>query len=73
MPWSVATIVPTSTSAATTIYRPVVEVAGEPTVFLVDQIRTIDGNYILGDPVDYLHHAHIVTIEAAVIHYLGLG
>jgi len=72
MPWSVATIVPTSTSAAAAAFRPVLDVAGTPTVFLVDQIRTVDTDYLVGEPVDFLHHDDLASIETAVIHYLGL-
>jgi mRNA interferase MazF len=72
MPWSVATIVPASTSAPPAIFRPEIEVAGKQTVFLVDQIRTVDVFYIVGEPVDYLHHDDLSTVEQAVIHYLGL-
>jgi mRNA interferase MazF len=72
MPWSVATIVPTSTSAATAAFRPQLDVAGESTVFLVDQIRTVDTDYLVGEPVDFLHHDDLATVEMAVVNYLGL-
>lgn len=72
MPWSVATIVPTSTSAATAVFRPELDIAGEPTVLLVDQIRTVDVDYLVGEPVDFLHHDDLATVEQAVSNYLGL-
>jgi mRNA interferase MazF len=72
MPWSVATIVPTSTSAQNAAFRPELEVAGERTVFLVDQIRTVDVDHIHGEPIDYLLHDDLAMVEQAVIHYLGL-
>ncbi|WP_277212188.1 type II toxin-antitoxin system PemK/MazF family toxin [Isoptericola croceus] len=71
-PWSVATIVPTSTSARPMSFRPELEVAGVPTVFLVDQVRTIDVNYVHGEPVDYLLHDDIAVVEEALSRYLGL-
>jgi mRNA interferase MazF len=72
MPWSVATIVPTSTSAAKTVFRPELDIAGERTVLLVDQIRTVDVDYIVGEPVDFLHHGDLAAVEKAVTNYLGL-
>ena len=42
MPWSVATIVPTSTSAQPAVFRPAIELDGQLTRFLIDQIRSID-------------------------------
>ncbi|WP_322645508.1 type II toxin-antitoxin system PemK/MazF family toxin [Oerskovia flava] len=71
-PWSVATIVPTSTRAHRTQFRPELEVADQTTVFLIDQVRTIDVDYIVGDPVDYLHHDDLAKVEDALSRYLGL-
>jgi hypothetical protein len=42
-------------------------------VFLIDQIRSIDTDYILGDPVDYLDWGTLADVELAVAHYLGLA
>ncbi len=39
---SAALVAPTSASAAAATFRPVVEVAGEPTRVLVEQLRTVD-------------------------------
>lgn len=72
MNWSVATIVPTSTSAQHAIFRPELDIAGAKTRFLVDQIRTVDVMYIDGDPVDYLDRDELAEIEHAVTRYLGL-
>lgn len=72
-PLSVVTVVPTSTSARPAIHRPELEIAGRPTVLLVDQIRSIDINYLVGDPVDYLTRDQLAEIEQAVGHYLGIG
>lgn len=72
MNWSVATIVPTSTSARPATFRPELVIAGQQTLLLVDQIRTVDTAYLVGDPVDYLNHEELTTVEQAVIHYLGL-
>lgn len=72
MSWSVATVVPTSTSARPATFRPELTIDGRPTLLLVDQIRTVDTDYLVGDPVDYLNHDELAVVEQAVIHYLGL-
>jgi len=72
MNWSVATIVPTSTSARPATFRPELVIDGQQTLLLVDQIRTVDTAYLVGDPIDYLNHDELTTVEQAVIHYLGL-
>lgn len=72
MPWSVATIIPTSTTAQPAVFRPAVEIDGQMTRFLVDQIRSIDTTCLHGDPVYYLDHDELSEVERAVAHYLGL-
>lgn len=69
---SVATVIPTSTSAGPSIHRPEVEVAGRATRMLVDQVRSIDTDYIVGDPLDYLTRDQLAQIEIALAHYLGI-
>ncbi len=71
-PLSVVTVVPTSTSAGASIHRPELEIAGRPTRVLVDQIRSIDIDYVVGDPVDYLTRDRLAQVELAVAHYLGV-
>lgn len=71
-PLSVVTVVPTSTSAGPSIHRPEIEIAGRPTRMLVDQIRSIDTRYVVGDPVDYLTRDQLVEVELALVHYLGV-
>jgi mRNA interferase MazF len=72
MPWSAATIVPSSASAQPAVFRPTVEINGQLTRFLVDQIRSIDTDYVLGEPVHHLDREELAEIEHAVIRYLGL-
>jgi mRNA interferase MazF len=72
MPWSVATIIPSSTTAPPAVFRPAMEVDGTLTRFLVDQIRSIDVTYIHGGPVHYLDRDEIAEVEHAVTRYLGL-
>ncbi|HET8930000.1 MAG TPA: type II toxin-antitoxin system PemK/MazF family toxin [Acidimicrobiales bacterium] len=71
-PLSVVTVIPTSTSAGGSIHRPRVEIAGRSTCLLVDQIRSIDHDYLIGEPVDHLGREHLGEVELAVAHYLGV-
>jgi mRNA interferase MazF len=71
-PLSVVTVVPTSTSAGPSIHRPEIEIAGRPTRMLVDQIRSIDTRYVVGDPIDYLTRDQLIEVELALVHYLGV-
>lgn len=71
-PLSVATVVPTSTSAGASIHRPALEIAGRATRLLVDQVRSIDTDYIVGDPVDVLTRDQVAEVELALAHYLGI-
>ena len=48
------TIIPASTSAQASVFRPEVVVAGRDTKVLIDQIRTIDVSYVARELVDYL-------------------
>jgi mRNA interferase MazF len=70
--WNVATIVPTSTSARPMRFRPTLDLLGEPAVYLVDQIRSIDISFVRGDPVHYLDHHELMEVETAIVRYLGL-
>lgn len=72
VPWNVATIIPTSTSAQPAVFRPALDLDGTRTRFLVDQIRAIDTRYIHGEPVHYLDRDEMDEIEHAVARYLGL-
>ena len=71
-PLSVVTVIPTSTSAGPSIHRPELEIEGRPTRLLVDQIRSVDTDYVVGDPVDYLNRAELAEVELALAHYLGV-
>jgi mRNA interferase MazF len=72
MPWSVVTVIPSSTTAQPAIFRPSLEINGQHTRFLVDQIRSIDTDYLIGDPVHYLERDELAEIEHALARYLGL-
>ena len=72
-PLSVVTVIPTSTSAQPAVHRPELEIAGCPTRVLVDQIRSIDTEYVIGDPVDYLSRDELAEVELALAHYLGIA
>jgi mRNA interferase MazF len=70
--WSTVTVIPTSTSAQESVFRPDVIVAGRATRILIDQIRTIDVSYITGELVDYLSRDDMAQIEHLLSRYLGL-
>lgn len=71
-PLSVVTVVPTSTSAGRSVHRPELEIDGAQTKLLVDQIRSIDVDYVVGDPVDYLTRDQLAEVDLALAHYLGV-
>jgi mRNA interferase MazF len=71
-PLSLVTVIPTSTSAGPSVHRPELDIAGRPTRMLVDQIRSIDSRYVVGEPVDYLSRDQLVEVESALTHYLGM-
>ena len=70
--WSTVTIIPTSTSAQASVFRPEAIVAGRATRILVDQIRTIDVSYVTGELVDYLARGDMAHVEHTLSRYLGL-
>jgi mRNA interferase MazF len=73
MAWNMVAIVPTSRSAQAAVFRPALDLLGEPTRFLIDQIRLIDPRYVDGEPVAYLERDEMAEIEHAVSRYFGLG
>lgn len=69
--WTVAIVIPTSTSAGHAVFRPTIEIDGVPTRLLIDQIRAIDVNYV-GDLVGCLGPDVMTDVEKALARYLGL-
>lgn len=39
----------------------------------MDRIRSIDTDYVSGDPVDYLTRDEMAEVEFAIGHYLGIA
>jgi len=70
--WSTVTILPTSTRAQPSVFRPEVVIAGRTTRILTDQIRTIDVSYVAGELVDYLSRDHMAHVEHTLSRYFGL-
>jgi len=70
--WSTVTILPTSTSAQSAVFRPEVVIAGRDVKILIDQIRTIDTSYVTGELVDYLSRDDMAQVEHRLSRYLGL-
>jgi mRNA interferase MazF len=71
-PLSIVTVIPTSTSAGPSIHRPELEIGGQATRMLVDQVRSIDVNHVAGDPVDFLNRDELAEVELALAQYLGV-
>ena len=71
-PLSIVTVIPTSTSAGPSVHRPELEIDGRPTRLLVDQLRSIDTDYVVGDPVDFVNRDELAEVELALAHYLGV-
>jgi mRNA interferase MazF len=70
--WSVVTIIPTSTSARASVFRPEVVIAGLETKILIDQVRTIDVSYVTGELIDYLSRDDMAQVEHGLSRYFGL-
>src|ERR1700722_5061233 len=70
--WSTVTVIPTSTSAQPSVFRPEVVIAGRDTKVLIDQIRTIDVSYVTGELVDYLTRDDMAQVEHGLSRYLGI-
>jgi mRNA interferase MazF len=70
--WSVVTIIPTSTSARASVFRPEVVIAGLETKILIDQVRTIDVSYVTGELIDYLSRDDMAQVEHSLSRYFGL-
>jgi len=70
--WSTVTVIPTSTSAQASVFRPEAIIAGRSTRILVDQIRTIDVSYVTGELVDYLSRDDMAQVDHTLSRYLGL-
>lgn len=58
-------VVPTSTSARASTFRPEVVIAGQRTRVLCEQIRTVDGQR-LGAMVGMLSPSELISVEDAV-------
>lgn len=65
------TVVPMSTSARPTVFRPVIEIDGQETTLLVDQLRSIDVDYI-GKYVAVLNPTDLATLDDTLGRYLGI-
>ncbi|MFF5968192.1 type II toxin-antitoxin system PemK/MazF family toxin [Streptomyces collinus] len=70
--WSTVTVVPTSTRAAPAKFRPSLVIADRETVALVDQMRSVDPDFFLGDRVDHLTARDMAQVEFAVAQWLDL-
>lgn len=72
LPRSVVIVAPTSRSARAASFRPEVEIAGETTRVLVEQIGAVDAQR-LGDLAGHLTPEEMWGIEEALLAVLGLN
>jgi mRNA interferase MazF len=70
--WSTVTVLPTSTTARPSVFRPEAMIAGRATRILIDQIRAIDTSYVTGELVDYLARDEMAEVEHSLSRYFGL-
>ena len=71
LPRSVIIVAPTSRSARPASFRPEVDVAGDTTLVLVEQLGAVDAQR-LGDRVGYLSADELWSIDDALLTVLGL-
>ncbi|MCM3503016.1 type II toxin-antitoxin system PemK/MazF family toxin [Microbacterium sp. P26] len=67
----VVTVVPTSKSAQSSVVRPEVEILGDTTRLLIDQIRSIDENYV-GELVELLPRDDYRALMAVIVRYYDI-
>ena len=72
LPRSVVIVAPTSRSARPASFRPEIEVAGETTRVLVEQLGAVDAQR-LGDRDELLSPAEMWAIDDALLTVLGLA
>lgn len=71
LPRSVVIVAPTSRSARPASFRPEIEVAGETTRVLVEQVGAVDAQR-LGDRVNLLTPEEMWAVDDALVTVLGL-
>jgi mRNA interferase MazF len=72
LPRSVVIVAPTSRSARPASFRPEIEVAGETTRVLVEQLGAVDAQR-LGDRVNLLSPEEMWAVDDALVTVLGLN
>jgi mRNA interferase MazF len=68
---STVLVAPTSRSAAPATFRPVIEIAGEPTRVLTDQLRVLDLQAVMGS-IGHLAYGELEAVDDALALILGL-
>ena len=72
LPRSVVIVAPTSRSARSASFRPEIDVAGEATRVLVEQLGAVDAQR-LGDRVNLLSPEEMWAVDDALVTVLGLN
>lgn len=73
VPLSTVVVVPTSTRAQPASFRPEIELEGERTRVLVEQIRAIDAERLKHPPISHLRADEMRAVELAIGTILDLG
>lgn len=68
---STVVVCPTSTSAPATRIHPEIEIKGQPTLVLIEQVTTIDYGRVI-DTVGHLRHDEMAAVDRALKRFLGL-
>lgn len=72
LPRSVVIVAPTSRSARAASFRPEIDVRGQPTRVLVEQVGAVDAQR-LGDLASHLSPEELWGVDDALMTVLGLG
>lgn len=72
LPRSVVIVAPTSRSARAASFRPKIDVRGQPTRVLVEQVGAVDAQR-LGDLAGHLSPEELWGVDDALMTVLGLG
>lgn len=72
LPRSVVIVAPTSRSARAASFRPEIDVRGQPTRVLVEQVGAVDAQR-LGDLAGHLSPEELWGVDDALMTVLGLG
>ncbi|MCL2803107.1 MAG: type II toxin-antitoxin system PemK/MazF family toxin [Micrococcales bacterium] len=65
-------VAPTSTSARPTVFRPQIELGGQPTLVLLEQVTVVNPETELGDFAGRLLPEELAVVDQALVLVMGL-